>query len=105
MLSLYCVARVICVSCRIRSTSGGSGAGSSMLSTEPSVMVTRNTTEGDASVKTLSLKDKVEGIDLFAHIGRVVDHDLALDVEHAVSHDRLIGDVERDLHFPGHKGD
>jgi predicted acylesterase/phospholipase RssA len=57
---------------------------------------------GDASVATLSAKEKVEGFDLLGRIGRVVAHDLALDVanefEQGEAH-RLLDRVEEDLHL------
>ncbi|HXY44496.1 MAG TPA: hypothetical protein VEH29_09935 [Acidimicrobiales bacterium] len=59
----------------------------------------RNTEEGNASIKTLSIKEKVEGIDLLGHIGHVVEHDLLLDVAHTLPAHGLITGIERDLHL------
>jgi hypothetical protein len=44
----------------------------------------RNEAHGDASVTSLSAKEKVEGIDLTGHIARVAAHDLAADAAHVL---------------------
>ncbi len=57
---------------------------------------------GDASVAALSNKEKVQGFDLLGRIGRVVAHDLALDVAHEFDQGelhRLLDRVEGDLHL------
>ncbi|MGD0594761.1 MAG: patatin-like phospholipase family protein [Acidimicrobiales bacterium] len=61
----------------------------------------RDAKEGDASVKTLSIKEKLEGIDLLGHIGHVVEHDLLLDVAHSAAGHGLLSGLQKDLHL-GH---
>ncbi len=60
-------------------------------------------THGDASITKLSLKGRVEGIDLLGHIEHVVAHDLMLDVAHHVdlrdSAHHLLQEVERSMHL------
>jgi predicted acylesterase/phospholipase RssA len=67
----------------------------------------RDETYGNASLGSLSIKEKVEGIDLLGHIGHIVEHDLALDVAHVtegtVHH--LVADVGSHLHIHLHPHD
>ncbi len=62
-----------------------------------------NEMEGDASVKTLSIKEKVEGIDLLGHIEHVVQHDVVVDVGHELDHRKfartILDELEHDLHL------
>ena len=63
----------------------------------------RDEAEGNASLDALTLKEKAQAVGLLAHVGRVVAHDLELDIAHEVDNaepvHHVLEEVEHGLHL------